>query len=210
MLQWILIAVPLVINSLAGYWIHTRPKRDATVVRLRHWERLSGIVILSVGIALLAIAEIINLSSVADVLRWNMEVGLWSLALIVVSAAAGSYIHVHAKPGSTAWQLRQFDRVDFGKNLLVWIVYLLLYEFYFRGLLMQSEDIPVKWLMVLNVGYYALVHIPHGKAETIAAIPYGILLAVSVWQCGSMWPAFLGHMSLVITTQFIRLTPKKI
>ena len=88
-----------------------------------------------------------------------------------------------------------------------WILYLLGYEFLFRGILLFS-CLPLfgVWPSIaINVAFYALVHIPKGFKETAASIPLGIILCILTIMTGSIWVAYLTHVSLALSNDFFSI-----
>ncbi len=92
-------------------------------------------------------------------------------------------------------------------SALSWIVYLMAYEFMFRGfLLFVSITYLGVWpAIALNVAIYALVHVPKGATEAIGAIPLGILLCIITLQTGSIIMALAVHILLALSNEWFSL-----
>lgn len=92
-------------------------------------------------------------------------------------------------------------------NLLAWGVYLLGYEFLFRGLLLFPlvEEIGLWPTIAINIGLYSGTHIPKGLSETIAAIPLSIVLCLLSVQTGTIWIAFFVHLAIAWTNTSVAL-----
>ncbi|MFO7574107.1 MAG: CPBP family intramembrane glutamic endopeptidase [Bacteroidales bacterium] len=88
-------------------------------------------------------------------------------------------------------------------SFLGWASYLLAYEFLFRGILLFSLTMALGVLpaVVINVALYSAFHLPNGKDETLAAIPFGLVLCISALLSGSFIPAFLLHFILAFTVE---------
>ncbi|TVR39746.1 MAG: CPBP family intramembrane metalloprotease [Bacteroidia bacterium] len=88
-----------------------------------------------------------------------------------------------------------------------WAMYLLAYEFIFRGLLLFSTaEAWGLWPAVLiNLFFYAVFHIPNGRKETLAAIPFGLVLCAVSLLSGSFWLAFLLHLVLSVSTEMFAI-----
>ncbi|MBN1953248.1 MAG: CPBP family intramembrane metalloprotease [Bacteroidales bacterium] len=83
-------------------------------------------------------------------------------------------------------------------NTLNWSMYLLAYEFLFRGILLMLL-VPVigVWpAIIINTSLYSATHIPKGAKETISAIPFGIALCLITLDTGSIFVAFVAHVLL--------------
>lgn len=96
-------------------------------------------------------------------------------------------------------------------NALSWAAYLLAYEFLFRGYLLFSlYEAGGYWPAVgINVGLYALVHLPKGWKETAGAIPFGLVICVLSLHTGNILTAFLAHLTMALSTEYfaIRANP---
>jgi membrane protease YdiL (CAAX protease family) len=83
-----------------------------------------------------------------------------------------------------------------------WAIYLLGYETLFRGLLLfpLAESMGPVAATVINVILYSAAHLPKGKTETLAAIPFGAVLCILTLQSGTIWIAFIAHLVNAIAT----------
>jgi len=88
-----------------------------------------------------------------------------------------------------------------------WFLYLLGYEFMFRGLLLFGL-IPVigVWpAIALNIAFYVFAHIPKGLKESIGSIPLGLILCIITIKTGTIWVAFFAHVALALSNQFFSI-----
>lgn len=85
-----------------------------------------------------------------------------------------------------------------------WAVYLLGYEVLFRGVLLfpLAGSIGSSPAIVINTILYSAAHIPKGKTETLAAIPFGIVLCILTLHSGTIWIAFIAHLVNAVTMTF--------
>ncbi len=85
-----------------------------------------------------------------------------------------------------------------------WALYLLGYETLFRGVLLfpLSESLGPVTAIVINLILYSAAHLPKGKTETLAAIPFGAVLCILTLHSGTIWIAFIAHLVNAITTTF--------
>lgn len=96
-------------------------------------------------------------------------------------------------------------------DLSAWIVYLIGYEFLFRGILFHAS-LPLMgfWAAaLLNSVLYALAHLPKGRVEVIASFPFGIFLCWVTLETGSFWVACLIHISLALSNTLFVLQAQK-
>ncbi|MCX7985828.1 MAG: CPBP family intramembrane metalloprotease [Bacteroidales bacterium] len=88
-----------------------------------------------------------------------------------------------------------------------WILYLIGYEFLFRGYLFFStlQHFDLVSSVGLNVAIYMLVHIPKGYKETFGSIPMGIVLCYITYYSGSVWPAVIIHSMLALSNEWFSI-----
>ncbi len=88
------------------------------------------------------------------------------------------------------------------KNTLSWALYLLGYEFFFRGFLLMNME---RWLgpwpaIAITTALYVWAHLPKNAAETIGCIPMGVVFCAAALLTGGFWPAFVIHVSIAVTS----------
>jgi membrane protease YdiL (CAAX protease family) len=83
-----------------------------------------------------------------------------------------------------------------------WALYLLGYETLFRGVLLLglAESTGPVIATVVTVVLYSAAHIPKGMTETLAAIPFGIVLCIITLYTGNIWIAFFVHLVNALAT----------
>lgn len=92
-------------------------------------------------------------------------------------------------------------------SAITWLMYLLAYEFLFRGVLFMGthDHIGVWPAIALNVCIYSAVHIPKGIGEAVGAIPFGTLICLVTLSTGDIWVAFLAHGVLALSNEWASL-----
>ena len=120
--------------------------------------------------------------------------------------------YLNAKKKDNLLEYPQIRTTIWNKKLLIisavsWVLYLLAYEFMFRGfLLFISERNFGLWpAIILNVAVYSWAHIPKGHKETIGAIPFGLVLCLITLQTGTIWVAFMAHVILALSNEWFSL-----
>lgn len=145
----------------------------------------------------------LNLDNATLSFYWIISLaGIIFLLSFVISGKPENYkIYPHIRLG--IW-----DYKTVALNSISWIVYLLAYEFIFRGVLLfacaRTFDISIA--IGINVIIYAIAHIPNGKMETIGSIPIGILLCYITISTGSIWSAFVLHLIMALSNDYISLS----
>ncbi|WPP49837.1 CPBP family intramembrane glutamic endopeptidase [Catalinimonas niigatensis] len=92
-------------------------------------------------------------------------------------------------------------------NALATISYLFAYELLFRGILLTAcvDSLGVWPAIVINVALYSAVHLPKGPAETIGAIPFGLLICYITLTTGTIWVAVMIHIILSLSNDYLAL-----
>jgi membrane protease YdiL (CAAX protease family) len=85
-----------------------------------------------------------------------------------------------------------------------WVLYILGYEFLFRGILWFAcyEAFGFWAAIAVNIILYALAHLDKGYFMTIGAVPFGALLCYLTFLTGSFLFAFLIHSWLAVNNLF--------
>ncbi|MBC3757223.1 CPBP family intramembrane metalloprotease [Hyunsoonleella sp. SJ7] len=77
-------------------------------------------------------------------------------------------------------------------------VFLLCYEFFFRGVLLLA--LIEQFGLIQGIGYctfaYLIIHLFDSKKEIIGTIPFGIVLCILTYETQYVWYAFLMHLVL--------------
>jgi membrane protease YdiL (CAAX protease family) len=77
-------------------------------------------------------------------------------------------------------------------------VFLLAYEFFFRGVLFFTllEYSGLLMAVLIATSLYVLIHIFDSKQEILGAVPFGIVLCLFSYFSNSIWIPFIIHMAL--------------
>lgn len=84
--------------------------------------------------------------------------------------------------------------------LITRIIFISVYEVWFRGLLLFTciAYMGIPLAVAVNIVLYTFLHIFSGKKEMFACIPFGLLVcSLSIWF-GAAWPAIMLHLALAI------------
>jgi membrane protease YdiL (CAAX protease family) len=144
----------------------------------------------------------LNFENILTSLIW---IGILSLIIIIANyyfARKPQNLKNYPQIRMKKWTTRKFFI-----NILTWTLYLLGYEFMFRGLLLFSfyyayGIIPA---IMVNCLLYSLVHIPKGKKETIGAIPLGLILSLITLHTGSFLVAFIFHIIMALSNDYFAI-----
>ena len=150
---------------------------------------------------------ILPLLTIVLVLRRNpLDFGLrfgnfkiWSFHVVasIIIALPALYIASKSSHLASYYTMQQFNLV---KCSLEAIVYLLAWEFLFRGFLLFElrEKLKESSILVQMIPF-VLLHIGKPEIETISTILMGIYLGYVAYRGNSYWPAFIIHLFINIT-----------
>jgi membrane protease YdiL (CAAX protease family) len=129
---------------------------------------------------------------------------LFPLALILVFFAA-------RKPGN----LEQYPQIRARTwtssllliNSLSWILFLVGYEFLFRGFVLYASLAILETgpAIVLNTALYTFAHFYKGPGETLGAIPAGIIFCYLTLLTGNIWSAVILHTVMALSHEWFSL-----
>lgn len=104
-------------------------------------------------------------------------------------------------------RIKQWTNKTLVLNALGWFVYLLGYEYLFRGVLFLGilPSLGLYAAIALNAAVYSLAHLPKGIKETLGSIPLGILICLITFETGTIWAAFLIHFIMAVSNEYIAL-----
>jgi membrane protease YdiL (CAAX protease family) len=131
---------------------------------------------------------------------------------IILSAAVVAINYFNSQTPANREMYPQIRREVWSLPLVIlstlsWIIYLLSYEFLFRGFLFfASINLLGLWpAIMINTAIYSLVHLPKGIKETFGAIPFGILLCYLTFRTGSIWVAVFTHVSMAVSNEWLSI-----
>jgi membrane protease YdiL (CAAX protease family) len=92
-------------------------------------------------------------------------------------------------------------------SALSWVVFLIGYEFLFRGFLLHASlgIMPPIPAFALNLSLYALAHVYKGPGETYGAIPVGFILCYLTLVTGNIWSAVILHSVMALSNEWFSI-----
>ncbi len=141
----------------------------------------------------------INFQNIKESLGWTILLGIIILTANYFFAGKESNLKQYPQIRILEW-----DSKTFTINSITWVLYLLAYEFMFRGILLFAlyYDFGTSAAITISTLLYALAHLPKGKKETLGAIPLGLILCIISIQTGSFLTAFLFHCIMAISNDY--------
>lgn len=92
-------------------------------------------------------------------------------------------------------------------SYLTWILYLIGYEFMFRGILLFGtlEELGYYPAITLNVLLYAFVHIPKGRKEVLGCFILGPILCFSAVETNGIIVPVILHVLVCLSNEFFSI-----
>jgi hypothetical protein len=210
---WLVPAIPALLNLAVAWMAESAWHRQRAAPWLAaHAARMGGIVIF-----LLAAwwAHDARLYSVRTL--WTSQFPVQMSDLVTAAGAIGLLYTLQRRVltrgvprGMEAYPQAGMSRAGLLFYACIWIGYLLLYESYFRGYLLQAAlpAQPVYMVILYNTALYALAHAYKNVQQILAAIPYGILLCLVTLWTGHLWFAWVSHLWLALGFELPLLAKK--
>lgn len=144
----------------------------------------------------------ITITNPGKILFWWGIFGAIVLTVNIIRAGKPANYELYPQIRAGEWPVSLLGYYIFG-----WAIYLLGYEFLFRGILFFAGiDILPLWLNItINCILYAVAHIPKGRLEIIASLPFGVVLCLVSYYTGNFWAAWLIHLTLALSNSLIAL-----
>jgi hypothetical protein len=113
---------------------------------------------------------------------WKVQDSLFTFILAIILIPLGAInsrgkIHLVQYPQV---RMDKWNSIEYIINILSWGIYLLGYEYLFRGILFLGllPFFTSLNAIAINTTLYALAHLYKGKKETLGSIPLGIILCL--------------------------------
>jgi membrane protease YdiL (CAAX protease family) len=137
---------------------------------------------------------------------WTKSDTIYSIILAVLLVPMGM-LNAKGKDHLAIYpqvRMKEWHSMEYITNIFSWGLYLLAYEFLFRGILFLGL-IPFVGLypaIIINTVLYTLAHLYKGKKETLGSIPLGIVLCLITAHTQTIWIAFAVHW-IMATNNFV-------
>ncbi len=92
-------------------------------------------------------------------------------------------------------------------NATGWIIYLIGYEFLFRGILLfECYNSFGFWpAITINVAIYSAIHLIYGKAQTFGSIVFGGVASYLTLTCGTLLIPIIMHVSVSLVSDYFSI-----
>ena len=190
-------------------WVRTRLNFAGGETYLVLFQRLLGFAIFGIlPVVIIQFPEGTDISQfgikcpVQATWYWTAFLSVLVVVMNLLNASRPANLAMYPQVRKKEWSVKLFVA-----SALTWILYLIGYEFLFRGFLLFAA-LPVMGLwpaIALNTAIYMLVHLPKGIKETLGAIPLGVILCYLTVQTGSIWIAVLVHIVMALSNEWLSL-----
>jgi membrane protease YdiL (CAAX protease family) len=220
------VTIGLTLFGLVGYWVTTTSKsleskffkslgeEKARIEWIMFW-RYAGVFYYAVIPAIVVFILFphnlafygLSCVNLFEALLWTL--GLSALLIFMQSKSARQPENVKQYPQI---RINNWTAGLFFKNSFGWFIYLLAYEFLYRGILLFGllEAFGVWPAIMVNTIIYSLAHIPKGNREALAAIPFGILLCYITIKTETIWISVFVHVALALSNDYFALAESKV
>ena len=201
------------LSEIPGSWIIDRLtswlKVDPLIWRV-HLKRIWGFIWL--GVLPLLVILILDqgvshgygLLNIGSLPTWMLVMALSALIIVVNFFNSQSKSNLGRYPEI---KLNKWSVYSILSSGVTWILYLIAYEFLFRGILLFSSMQLLQPItaITLNITIYSLFHLQKGQKEIIASIPFGIILCLLTIKSQSIWPAIFLHNILALSNEWLSI-----
>lgn len=139
---------------------------------------------------------------------WGLapDLSLRALAWVAIPAAVLVPVLFLAARSPTVWadtprmRITDWGSRTFAINAATWAVYLIGYEYLFRGftVLFLAEHLGAAPAIAIGTGLYAFQHLPRGAGECLGSAAMGVLFGLMTVDTGSMASAWALHMIIAL------------
>ena len=194
-----LIAYLLYFTFLKSSYVKTKTTKRFTPAKSSfYWIQLTRIVaFICMAIIPLAYIQYLEIDFWTIDFNWTASDTKYTLILALILVPLGA-INAKGKEHLAMYpqvRMSRWNTLEYLSNIVSWGIYLLGYEFLFRGILFLGL-IPFTGLypaIAINTALYALAHLYKGKKETLGSIPLGIILCLITAETNTIWTAFAVH-----------------
>ncbi len=202
-MNYFFILIPLLANVFIEVGMTWKVSSEALLISKRHRVRMYGIGMLAFGIIVMLQFEIVQVNTLLKGWMPNGTTAVVSAFAALVALCAAMVILKKQASVNQSLRIETSNAISKIFSGIVWMIYLICYESYFRILLLPDiQHSNAIGIIFINVFIYAALHLHRAKSEMIAAIPFGLFVCYCTMLSGSVWPAFLAHLVLAWVCHF--------
>ena len=119
------------------------------------------------------------------------------------------FINQKLNSGNNSLQIKitQWNLSSFLFNAFGWTIYLIAYEFLFRGILLYAcyEELGFWTAIAINISIYSAIHMVHGKQQAIGALFFGFIACYFTLKMQTLLIPIFMHLTLSLGSDFFSL-----
>lgn len=200
---WFLAESPTVRRWVTGNKVASAPSARWVVSQKLLGVLFLGVIPLSVVLGVLPYSLLdygLGFANTGTSLLWVLGLAMVIFPLNIRAARRPQNLDYYPMIRSTRWTPRLVLI-----NSTATILYLFAYELLFRGILLSvcTATLGVWPAIAINIALYSTTHLPKGPAETIGAIPFGLLVCYITLTTGTIWVAVVVHVILSLSNDYL-------
>ncbi|MBN2634842.1 MAG: CPBP family intramembrane metalloprotease [Prolixibacteraceae bacterium] len=145
--------------------------------------------------------------------KGNSPSGFFVTLILVCIIALLTFINQKSNPqrNSLQMKIKEWNISLFGINAFGWIIYLLAYEFLFRGILLFECYVNFGFwpAIAINVVIYSAIHMINSKEEAIGALLFGTIASYFALQQGTILIPVIMHIALSLSSDYFSIKINK-
>ena len=177
------------------------------------FRKLSGFLILGVLPAILYFGFLEASGDKFGVTFTHLKSSFIIIAGLIILTGFVLYFHHKRNPGKSTLQFNpaEWNISMFMLNALGWSLYLIAYEFLFRGILLfECYEAFGFWpALAINISIYSAIHMVSGKDQTIGALVFGAIACYFALSRGTLLIPVFMHLSLSLLSDYYSIRKKQ-
>jgi membrane protease YdiL (CAAX protease family) len=187
-------------SSVMGNWIYKNTIGITPDLRLFFFRKLSGFIFLGVMPAMLYFSVTENMFEKFGLTFSRFFDNFFLIAGMMALIAVLLYFRHRKNPGLSSLQIKtnRWSSTLLIFDILGWSLYLLAYEFLFRGILLfeSYEHFGLLPAVVINIAIYSAIHMVNGKEQALGSILFGAVACYLTLSMGTILIPIFMHIAL--------------
>jgi membrane protease YdiL (CAAX protease family) len=152
-------------------------------------------------------------NSFGDFFTGEFPSSIYTILILVCIIILLTFANQKSNPQRSSLQMKIADWTPtlFGINAFGWIIYLLGYEFLFRGILLFEcyESFGFWPAIAVNVVIYSAIHMINSKDEAIGALLFGAIACYFTLCYGTIFIPIMMHIALSLSSDYFSIRINK-
>jgi membrane protease YdiL (CAAX protease family) len=187
-------------SAVMGKWAYKNTTGITRELRLFFFRKLSGFIFLGVMPAMLYFSVSENSFERFGLTYTHLLDNIFLIPGMMALIAVLLFFRHRKNPGLSSLQIKtnRWSSTLMVFNILGWSIYLLAYEFLFRGILLFECYNHFGFLpaVVINITIYSAIHMVNGREQALGAIFFGAVACYLTLQMGTILIPIFMHIAL--------------